>query len=288
MKQPHFLVDKQRQLDPNISNLFALMDVDSLFVGWYYHFQQLIKEQIMNINYPFKPLKKIRLYEEVADQIKKSIFDGYLKPGDSLPSERELSSMFSVGRPTVREALRTLDVLGLIETNPNQLGYVVREADITQYMDTLREQLAWLIHADKKTLRDLWEVRKFIELGISHTAACNATEQDLHDLDLMIEDMRTVVDDFDAYFPLASDFHKKLALISKNRIFYIIWSMIHDILLKGYTPILKDLFPEGPVRLYEVNKLIIEAIRSKDPDKIDKAMEIHSKAEDVFQPNQTK
>jgi hypothetical protein len=63
--------------------------------------------------------------------------------------------------------------------------------------------------------------------------------------------------------------------------------MIHDILLKGYTPILRDLFPEGPVRLYEVNKLIVDAIRSQNPDKIDKAMEIHSKAEDVFQPNQT-
>lgn len=239
----------------------------------------------MNSTYPFKPLKKIRLYEEVADQIKKSIFDGYMKPGDSLPSERELSRMFSVGRPTVREALRTLNVLGLIETNPNQRGYIVREADITQYMETLREQLVWLIHADKKTLGDLWEVRKFIELGVSHAAACNATDLDLDDLDLMIAEMKIAVDDFDAYFPIATDFHKKLALISGNKIFYIIWSMIHDIVLKGYTPILKDLFPEGPVRLYGVNKLLVDAIRSKDPDKIDEAMEIHSKAEDVFQPN---
>ncbi len=239
----------------------------------------------MNVNYPFKPLKKIRLYEEVADQIKKSIFDDYLKSGDSLPSERELSRMFNVGRPTVREALRTLVVLGLIESNPNQRGYVVREADITRYMETLREQLAWLIHADKKTLGDLWEVRRYIELGVSHAAAHNATEQDFNELDVLIGEMKTVVDDFEAYFRLATDFHIKLALISGNKIFYIIWSMIHDIVLKGYTPILKDLFPEGPVRLYEANKLLVDAIRSKDPDQIDKAMEIHSKAEDVFQPN---
>lgn len=241
----------------------------------------------MSVKYPFTPLKKVRLYEEVANQIKKSIFDGFLKPGDSLPSERELSDMFTVGRPTVREALRMLDVLGLIETNPNQRGYVVREADITKYMDTLREQLVWLIHADKKTLRDLWEVRKFIELGVSHTVALKASDQDLDDLDLVLEEMKAVVDDFDAYFPLASDFHKKLALISKNKIFFIILSMIHDILLKGYMPVLMELFPKGPVQLYEVNKLIVDAIRSRDPDKIDKAMEIHSKAEDVFQPNRT-
>ncbi len=239
----------------------------------------------MNCKYPFKPLKKIRLYEEVADQIKKSIFDGFLKPGEALPSERELTQLFSVGRPTVREALRTLNVLGLIENNPIKKGFIVRKADITQYMETLRNEIVWLIHADRKTLEDLWEVRKFIELGVSHAAAKNASDSDLDELDRIIEKMKTVIGDFDAYFPLASDFHKKLALISGNKIFYIIWSMIYGILLKGYTPILMEFFPDGPGRLYDVNKLLVDAIRSRDPDKIDVAMEIHSNAEDIFQHN---
>jgi DNA-binding FadR family transcriptional regulator len=60
----------------------------------------------------FKRIKKTRLYEEVADQIQNAIFDGELKPGDSFPSERALCKTFGVGRQAVREALRTLSVMG--------------------------------------------------------------------------------------------------------------------------------------------------------------------------------
>ncbi len=75
----------------------------------------------------YKPIKKTRLYEEVTNQIKASIFKGELKPGDQLPSERELSETFNVGRPTIREALRTLGVLGMIESNPGIKGSVVKK-----------------------------------------------------------------------------------------------------------------------------------------------------------------
>jgi len=242
----------------------------------------------MNVNYPFKPLKKVKLYEEVAEQIKKSVFNGQLEPGDPLPSERELARMFNVGRPTVREAFRTLDVLGIIEMNQNEKGYIVRENDVAQYMETLGEQLSWLIKPDRETLRELWEVRKYIELGISHVAAQKATDQDFNDLDQMIEEMEVAVDDFEAYFPLGTDFHKKLALITGNRFFYIIWSMIQDIMLKGYTPILRELFPEGPLKLCEVNKQIVDALRSRNPEIIDDTMEIHAIAEAVFNNNQEK
>lgn len=239
----------------------------------------------MTINYPFKPLKKIRLYEEIADQIKNTVFNGQLKPGDPLPSERELAGMFNVGRPTVREALRTLDVLGIIELNQIEKGYIVRENDVAQYLETLGENLSWLIKPERKTLADLWEVRKYIELGICHVAAQKATDKDLADLDLLIEEMNARMDDFESYFPLAADFHKKLALITGNRFFYIIWAMIQNIMLKGYTPVLKTLFPGGPSKLYEANKLLVEAIRSRDPEKIGHAMEVHSMAEAVFNNN---
>jgi GntR family transcriptional repressor for pyruvate dehydrogenase complex len=155
-------------------------------------------------------------------------------------------------------------------------------------METLGEQLSWLIKPDRKTLSDLWEVRKYIELGISHVAAQKATDQDFNDLDQMIEEMEAAVDDFEAYFPLGTDFHKKLALITGNRFFYIIWSMIQDIMLKGYTPILRELFPEGPMKLCEVNKQIVDALRSRNPGIIDDTMEIHAIAEAVFNNNQEK
>jgi len=241
----------------------------------------------MKHSFPHRPLKKVRLYEEVADQIKQSIFDGHLKPGDQVPPERELAEMFNVGRPTIREALRTLTVLGLIESKQGQKGAVVKETDITQYMETLREQMSWLIKADKNTLEDLWEVRKNIELGVSHAVSRNACDEDLNGLNDFIETMAKAGDHFEVYISAAADFHKRLAQLSGNKIFYIIWSMIQDILHKGYSSNHRELFPDRPGKLLAVNRLIVAAIQSRDPEKIDKAMTLHAQAEDVFHPTLT-
>ncbi len=227
----------------------------------------------------FKRIKKIRLYEEVADQIQNAIFDGELKPGDSLLSERELCKTFGVGRQAVREALRTLSVMGLIEIAPGAKGTVVKEVGITQYMEAVREQLSLLYRVEKETIIDLMEVRKYIELGISQLVAQNADEAEIEDLEHLIGEMEACMHDIHAYFPLGVEFHRKLALATKNQVFYLIWNILYDILLKGYMPILDELFPEGPAKLIKLNKDVLKAIKSKDPKKIDRAMENHAEKE---------
>lgn len=231
---------------------------------------------------PFTPLSKKHLYEEVAEQIKQSIFSGQLQLGEKLPSERELCEIFKVGRPTIREAFRILSIMGLVEVNPGKKGTVVKECDITQYMEAMREQLSCLIKVEEKTVRDLWEVRKYIELGIAHSVVANATKSDLKKLDRLIKKMESCSGDIHAYFPIAVEFHKELSLITRNKIFYIVWGLFQDILLKGYVPILSEIFPEGPFKLLESNKILLKAIKSKDLRAIDKAMEIHAEEEKFF------
>lgn len=231
---------------------------------------------------PFKPLKKTRLYEEVAAQIKQAIYEGTLRPGDRLPSERELCRIFEVGRPTVREALRTLSVMGLVEIHRGTKGSTVKESDVAQYMEAIREQLAWLIRADEKTLKELWEVRKYIEWGISHSVAERATQRDLRKLDRLIEKMEACQEDIETYFSLAVEFHQQLALATQNKIFFLIWEMFHDILLKGYVPILRQIFPQGPGKLLEANRALMKAIKSREPQAIDEAMALHAAEEDFF------
>jgi GntR family transcriptional repressor for pyruvate dehydrogenase complex len=63
----------------------------------------------------FKPVKAKRLYEEVLEQIRELIAGGELKPGDRLMSERELADRLEVSRPSVREAIRSLEMMGFIE-----------------------------------------------------------------------------------------------------------------------------------------------------------------------------
>lgn len=236
----------------------------------------------MEIHLDYKPVKKNRLYEEVAEQIKISIFEGKLKPGDQLPSERDLAQVFDVGRPTIREALRTLGVLGLIESTPGYKGSVVKKIDVTQYLDVLKEQFSLLIKSDVKTNKELWEVRKYIELGISHAVAKNASDAELAELDDLIQQMENKSDHIETYFKIAAEFHLKLALMSKNKIFYIIWNMFHDLAMQTYLPVIKELFPDGPETLLNANKLVLEAVKTRDIGKIEKAMAVHAKEEDVF------
>ena len=174
--------------------------------------------------------------------------------------------MFGVGRPTVREALRVLDNMGLIEVGSGIRGSTVKDGDMTQYMEAVWEQMSHLIKLNEETIRDLWEVRKYIEPGIALTAAARATKKDIDGLYYYVRQMETCRNDIHAYFPIAVEFHKYLANLTQNKIFCILWGMFEDILLKGYLPNLETLFPEGPTRLLESNKSLVNAIRSGDRD----------------------
>src|SRR6056297_214588 len=74
------------------------------------------------INTLFQPVESTNLYKSIAERIKKAIFKDHLKPGDKLPSEKELSSYFNVSKTSLREALRTLEAEGLIEIRKGVSG----------------------------------------------------------------------------------------------------------------------------------------------------------------------
>ena len=101
----------------------------------------------------FRPLKKSRLSEEIVDFIKKLIVDGRLKPADKLPSERDLAERFNVGRPTVREAIRTLELIGLVEVFPGHKGTTIKNPELDTYMESLREQMSWMIQMERSSLQ---------------------------------------------------------------------------------------------------------------------------------------
>jgi len=235
----------------------------------------------------YKPLKKNRLYEDVADQIKKTIFNGDLKPGDQLPSERDLAVMFNVGRPTVREALRTLSVLGLIESNQGFKGSVVKEIDIAQYFEAMGEQFVWMIEANENSFKEMWQARQYVELGIAHLVAENAGEQEIKDLEKYISKMEACGDDIKKYFPIAMDFHLKLAQLSQNKMFHFIWKIFYEVCIKG-SPVFEGMYPDKVNKLLECNKIMLEAIKSRDPDNINQAMKKHVEEEilmNFIQPN---
>src|SRR5436309_10784442 len=119
------------------------------------------------------PIKSTRIYEEIVRQVKQLIAEGRLKSGDRLPPERELAEKFVVSRTSVREALRALESLGLIEIRPGE-GTFVRQVPL----DALVGPLALVMTSQREAIGELFEARRVLEPAIAALAAGRATPEE--------------------------------------------------------------------------------------------------------------
>ena len=119
-----------------------------------------------------EPVKRSRIYEHIVDQIHALIREGRWAPGDQIPPERELAERFRVSRTSVREALRALEMQGIIDSRQGG-GTFVRTADT----EALVPPLAAAILRGRRELAEVLEVRELIEPGIARLAAERATAE---------------------------------------------------------------------------------------------------------------
>ena len=123
----------------------------------------------------FKPIRQIRVSEEVLSQLKESILLGKFKSGEKLPSERELTEEFQVSRGVIREAIRALEITGFVELRQGPTGgaFVI---DLS--FDHVGNAFLDLFLANKVSIPELANVRYYIEPEVARLAALNATEED--------------------------------------------------------------------------------------------------------------
>src|SRR5438445_791686 len=125
----------------------------------------------------FETVRKVRRYEQVADQIRRLISEGTLQTGDLLPPERELAVRLGVGRSSVRDAVRTLEVMGILEPRQGH-GTVVRDPSA----DSLVVPLASVLTRKREMVVELLDVRRIIEPALGARAARNATDDEIAEL----------------------------------------------------------------------------------------------------------
>src|SRR5688572_956332 len=131
----------------------------------------------------FSPIKPTRASSDVISQIRSAILAGRFRPGDRLPTERELAQQFGVSRVTVRDALRALEAAGLIRVKVGgQGGPYVAEPDIGLLSDSLGTHLK----LRGTTFRELAETRLALETTAARLAAERATAADLVELEAAI------------------------------------------------------------------------------------------------------
>lgn len=167
----------------------------------------------------FTPVKSPRTFEEVSNQIKRLIFDGVFKAGDKLPPEIELAQQFSVGRQSIREALRILELSGFITIQKGGGGGAIIKDTISR---TISELFLDAFHLEKITLEELTVARFEIEKIVLKYVLENADASDIKSLQ---ENIHMAGEKIKSNIPAVDEhirFHKLLARASKNHLFVIV------------------------------------------------------------------
>lgn len=159
-----------------------------------------------------------KVYIEVIKQINEIIYADHLKEGDRLPSERELSDRLDVGRSSVREALRALELLDFIETRRGE-GTFIKPVNSYRLVDIL---LSFLLK-DEKAVNDLSETRKIVEIEALKLACERMTDEAIEQLSMYIT--RAKEEWLHGEWPVEEDylFHKTIVEGCQNRLLFNIW-----------------------------------------------------------------
>jgi GntR family transcriptional repressor for pyruvate dehydrogenase complex len=157
------------------------------------------------------PIRKRSIAEEISERILKLLRDRKLHPGDKLPPERELADMLGVSRPSLREALRALSLMNIIEIRHGD-GTYVSSLDPDQLFD----HLEFVFDLDESTLVQLFEARKVVEVGCVALAATHITSDELALLDSIVAQSAATVEDADAFLAADLALHKVVIEASNN------------------------------------------------------------------------
>ena len=171
-----------------------------------------------------KPIKTKKIYEEIVDQIRQLIVDGQIKPGDKLPSERELVESFKVSRSSIREALSALEMMGILEVRTGE-GTFIKQIK----PESMMASLIWYLCLDKATVMEMLEVRKMIEVQAVGYAAERATIQEVNQLAQTLETMKNNLENTGAVSEKADlMFHYTIAVATHNKITIRLMDTISD------------------------------------------------------------
>ncbi|MGB5217036.1 MAG: FadR/GntR family transcriptional regulator [Smithella sp.] len=162
-----------------------------------------------------KPITRSRLHEEIVKIIQKQIMEGDMAPGDKLPTERELAENFNVNRATVREALRKLENLDLVEIRHGDGLYVKNYLESGNF-DLIKA--AFNLNGNHEVLDNILEARRYVVPQMAYLAAQNPTKTDIEEFGQIIarDDLSMLEKDIKVHQIIARATHNIVCTISLN------------------------------------------------------------------------
>ncbi|MER6506267.1 FCD domain-containing protein [Nonomuraea sp. NPDC001636] len=181
----------------------------------------------------FEPVRAVRAYERVVEQVEEAIESGALGPGARLPSERELMVQFSVGRSTVREALRVLQARGLVRSRPGDPN----GAEVLPFSPAaLHKSMTTLARVAELSLAELVQFRMVLDSSAVLLAARLRTDEQLAAMEAAIADMRAAMraataSDHDAFSAADVAFHDVVVAASGNTLIQVCTDVVRSVVL---------------------------------------------------------
>jgi len=223
---------------------------------------------------PFQTLERM---PTLSDRVTQSVLDlitrAALKPGDRLPSERDLGERFGVSRTVVREALRSLAAKGVLDVRSGS-GATVARVNVAQASETLRLYVQGSHgDADGVSYEQVNDVREMIETRVARMAAAAASEDDLARLAGIHAEFCSRSDDQEAWSRLDVAFHRAIAESVHNPLFLVMLDSIEPILLEIRRRVAD--VPGRQHRVIEAHGLILERIQARDREGAERAMTEH-------------
>jgi GntR family transcriptional regulator, transcriptional repressor for pyruvate dehydrogenase complex len=215
----------------------------------------------------FSAIRRNRVHEEVARQLESLILKE-LKPGDKLPAERELAEMLGVSRSSIRDAIRRLELVGLVEPRQGS-GTRVREIST----EALVSPLANVIAHKRQLVSELLEFRQMLEPGMAARAAEHATPDDVAKMEEILDRQERTVRGGGLAIEEDSEFHYRIATAARNSVVLKVVDVVMDLLRETRS---RSLQSEGrPQRSMAGHRRILSAIRRRDPEAAEAAMRQH-------------
>ena len=232
------------------------------------------KESMTHAIAAMKPIIRTSLSDEIVEQIIVLISEGVLKPGERLPSEKGLASRFGVGRTTIREALRSLAVMGIVDGRVGEGTFVS-----STNRRPLEKALKWGLLIDRKDVQDLIETRLLLESQTAFWAAHRASQVNLQEIEQAIQGMEESIHDPERYLKSDLQFHLSVARSSQNTILFQLVSMTRSYLQvwiqKSLSlPTTRKSHRRAEVSIQE-HREILQAIRSGDAEGARQSMNAH-------------
>ncbi len=232
----------------------------------------------------FTPTKRMRSFDAVVEQIRDAVLDGKVAVGERLPNERELCAAFGVSRSTLREALRALEALGIVEVRPGAAGGIYTSQP---HGEPIVRALELLMHFSEATAHDLAEFRVSFEGETAYSAAQRATREEIAALQEIADEFAAYAADESVPWPVLAEvdvrFHNAMAQSSHNHVRVAMMLGIGRSLLRHSTALEPLMSVPDRVRIARELAAITSAVTVRNKSLARTRMRRHVKRSSVLQ-----